>query len=265
MPGSTQLCQAVPGYAKPGCARPCRAMPDHVVPRQAIPSHTEPCRPCRATGPQPCRGGLRSPARLRSGPDAGPRCHAGHPRPRTRTGTRGVTWPRGCPTSGPPPGRGRPHTPGSPAAPAAPRRDLPAGVTGIMTGSLRGAEEEPVLNNVQIGHVICAVSSGRGDPPPPPPSVTKRWWPFGGGRSPPVTHPGSPPGHDVGPVAPGQTCCAHLLITGDPGGGVAGTSHPCRDALRWRPGPPTDPRTAAGRVVWMPGSCFGWWRGRRGG
>lgn len=70
--------------------------------------------------------------------------------------------------------------PGSPAAPAAPHHDLPAGVTGIMTGSHRGAGEELVLNNVQIGHVICAVSSGRGDPPTPLPSVTKRWWPFGG-------------------------------------------------------------------------------------
>lgn len=193
-------------------ARPCQAVPGAAVP---------------GAGPQPCHGGLQSPLWLRPDPGMGLRCHPGHA---PGQGTHGVTWPWGCP----------PSLPGGLAAAAAPCRDLRAGVTGIMTGSHRGAGEEPVLNNVQIGHDICAVSWGRGDPPPP--QLTKRWRLFGGDRSPPVSHTGSPPGRDVGPVAEGQTCCAHLLIMGDTGG--AGTSCPCCDALWWppgHPGPPTDP------------------------
>lgn len=178
------LCQAVPGYTKlcqdvlsragsyqatfqtvPGCGRLNRAMTMcdkacgsyHTLP-------TVPCqaRPCQAVpgaavpgaGPQLCHGGLQLPLWLRPGPGVGLRCHPGQA---PAQGTHGVTWPWGCP----------PSLPGGPAAAAAPCRDLRAGVTAIMTGSRRGAGEEPVLNNVQIGHDICAVSWGRGDPPPP--------------------------------------------------------------------------------------------------
>lgn len=178
-----------PCHSRPGHAKPCQVPPSRVL----------------------CQGGLQLPLWLRPDPDVGLQCHPGHA---PGQGTLGVTWPWGCP----------PSLQGGLAAAAAPCRDLRAGVTGIMTGSRRGAGEEPVLNNVQIGHDICAVSWGRGDPPPPPRSVTKRWRLFGGDSFPRVSHSGSPPGRDVGPVAEGQPCCVTYSLWGIRGG----LAHPTR-------------------------------------
>lgn len=146
--GSYQaMFQTVPGWGNVDHARPyqpCRAVPCHAVPCATVPG----------SGPQPCHSGLQLPLWLRPDPGVG---LGWHPGPVPGQGTHGVTWPWGCP----------PSLPGGLAVAAAPCRDLRAGVTGIMTGSRRGAGEEPVLNNVQIGHDICVVSWGRGDPPPP--------------------------------------------------------------------------------------------------